>query len=263
MNKFISLDNLNCFYKKLNVDSLSNKVDKEEGKQLSEENFTAVHKTKLEGLKNFDPTSINNAISTLQEQLATLTGDNASTAIDSFNEIIAFLEGIDNSENLDAIIASIETQLSNKADKEEHMSISDILKTVYPVGSIYLSVNPVDPYTLFNFGTWEQIEDRFLLAAGSTYSAGTTGGEAKHTLTVKELPKQGGKISTHGVYSGTPIAAVSGVFSASHSCSGKYMTGTASGHDSVDTITYSNGGEGTAHNNMPPYLTVYMWKRIS
>ena len=138
MNKFISLDNLNCFYKKLNDDSLSNKVDKEEGKQLSEENFTAVHKTKLEGLKNFDPTSINNAISTLQEQLNALTGDNASTAIDSFNEIIAFLEGIDNSENLDAIIASIETQLSNKADKEEHMSISDIFKTVYPVGSIYV-----------------------------------------------------------------------------------------------------------------------------
>ena len=67
-----------------------------------------------------------------------------------------------------------------------------------------------------------------------------------------------GTISTHGVYSGTPIAAVSGVFSASHKCSGKYMNGTASGHDSIDTIVYSNGGEDAAHNNMPPYLTVYM-----
>lgn len=140
---------------------------------------------------------------------------------------------------------------------------NSMFDSIYPIGSIYISTNNVDPSQLFGVGEWERIKDRFLLAAGSTYSAGSTGGEATHTLTAKELPKQSGTISTHGVYSGTPIAAVSGVFSASHSCSGKYMNGTATGHDSVDTITYSNGGQNTAHNNMPPYLTVYIWKRIN
>ena len=57
----------------------------------------------------------------------------------------------------------------------------------YPVGSIYLSVNSTNPGTIFG-GTWEQIKDRFLLACGSTYSNGSTGGEAKHTLTTNEMP---------------------------------------------------------------------------
>lgn len=140
---------------------------------------------------------------------------------------------------------------------------NSIFDSIYPIGAIYISTNNVDPAQLFGIGEWEQIKDTFLLAAGDTYSAGSTGGEAKHKLTAKELPQLGGTISTHGVYAGTPIAAVSGVFSASHTCSGKYMSGSASGHDSIDTITYSNGGQGAAHNNMPPYITVYMWKRIS
>lgn len=53
---------------------------------------------------------------------------------------------------------------------------------MYPVGSIYLSVNNVNPGTIFG-GTWEQIQDRFLLAAGSTYAGGATGGTASHTHT--------------------------------------------------------------------------------
>lgn len=140
---------------------------------------------------------------------------------------------------------------------------NSIFDSIYPIGSIYISTNNVNPAQLFNVGEWQQIKDRFLLAAGSTYSAGSTGGEAKHKLTAKELPQMGGTISTHGVYAGTPIAAVSGVFSASHKCTGKYMSGSASGHDSIDTIVYSNGGEDVAHNNMPPYLAVYVWKRIN
>lgn len=165
---------------------------------------------------------------------------------------------------MDQKIISVENlkYFNELIQQQIHVIVNDYFNSIYPIGAIYISANNVDPSQLFGIGEWEQIKDTFLLAAGDTYTAGSTGGEAKHTLTAKELPKQGGTISTHGVYSGTPIAAVSGVFSASHSCSGKYMNGTASGHDSVDTITYSNGGQNAAHNNMPPYLTVYMWKRI-
>lgn len=75
------------------------------------------------------------------------------------------------------------------------LNIKDIINIVYPVGSIYMSVNDTDPSLLFH-GTWERIKDRFLLAAGDAYAAGSTGGSQPH-------------------------------------------------------------------NNMPPYLTVYMWKRIA
>lgn len=55
----------------------------------------------------------------------------------------------------------------------------------YPVGSIYMSVNSASPATLFG-GTWERIQDAFLLAAGTNHAAGTTGGEETHKLTAAE-----------------------------------------------------------------------------
>jgi hypothetical protein len=94
--------------------ALGNKVDKVSGKQLSTEDFTTALKTKLEGLNAFDPSEINSAINGLQSQLNTLVNGNASSAIESFNEIIAFLNGITDTESLDGIIASIEQQLTLK-----------------------------------------------------------------------------------------------------------------------------------------------------
>ena len=66
-------------------------------------------------------------------------------------------------------------------------SIQNLNNKIYPVGSIYISVNSTSPASLFG-GTWEQLKDRFLLSAGNTYTAGSTGGEANHTLTVDEMP---------------------------------------------------------------------------
>lgn len=62
-----------------------------------------------------------------------------------------------------------------------------MLDNVWPVGSIYMSVNSTDPGTLFG-GTWQRLKDRFLLGAGDTYMAGSQGGEASHTLTENEMP---------------------------------------------------------------------------
>ena len=58
----------------------------------------------------------------------------------------------------------------------------------YPVGSIYMSANATNPGTLFG-GTWSQIQGRFLLAADGSHAAGSTGGEATHTLTQAEMPQ--------------------------------------------------------------------------
>ena len=97
---------------------LNNKVDKVTGKQLSTEDFTTALKSKLESLSNYDDTQIENAVSSLQTQLNTLVGGNASNAIESFNEIIAFLDGIADSEDLNSIIASIEQQIATKANAD-------------------------------------------------------------------------------------------------------------------------------------------------
>ena len=117
---------------------------------------------------------------------------------------------------------------------------------IYPVGAIYISTVSTSPASLFR-GTWEQIKDRFLLAAGDTYTAGNTGGEAAHTLTSSEMPWHSHQIGYREVYA---------------------LTGEGDGALAYDSSakTYNRNtsyvGSGTAHNNMPPYLVVYVWKRI-
>ena len=86
--------------------------------------------------------------------------------------------------------------------------IPDIWKTIYPVGAIYMSTVSTSPATLFGGGTWVQIKDRFLLSAGDTYTAGSTGGAAtksytpagtvgSHTLTVNEIPSHAHGLNSH------------------------------------------------------------------
>lgn len=95
---------------------IEGKVDKVIGKQLSSEDFTSALKEKLEGLSNYDDTEIENAISELLTQFNVLLSNNVTTAIESFNEIISFLDGIKDSDNLSGIIASIEGQITSKQD---------------------------------------------------------------------------------------------------------------------------------------------------
>lgn len=99
------------------ISSWNNKVDKVDGKQLSTEDFTTLLKQKLDGLSNYDDTEIQEAVSKLRTDLDTLVSGDTTTAIKTFNEVIAFLDGIEDSESLDAIIASIEQQIAGKMDK--------------------------------------------------------------------------------------------------------------------------------------------------
>lgn len=153
------------------------------------------------------------------------------------------------------------------SDRIDSLTVpSQLIDIVYPVGAIYISTVNTSPKTLFNVGEWQQIKDRFLLAAGDTYAAGSTGGEAKHKLTYAELPSTSGDIVMHGATTGTQVAGVGGCFTPAVKVNNRYLGRqdlTNSGADSIYKIRYSNGGNDEAHNNMPPYLTVYMWKRIS
>jgi hypothetical protein len=140
-----------------------------------------------------------------------------------------------------------------------------ILDLIYPIGSIYISVNATNPSTLFG-GTWEAIsQGRCLMGAGEvqnnndnwcgitrqgdwTAYAGNMGGEVTHTLTINEMPTH--NHGTSGYFGGDgqehPLSWLS------------TTSGNAIGYNYMN-----NNGGGQAHNNMPPYLVVYMWKRVS
>ena len=128
-----------------------------------------------------------------------------------------------------------------------------ILDNVYPVGSIYMNVNSTNPGTLFG-GTWEQIQGKFLLGMSSSYPAGSQGGEATHTLTVSEMPNHK-HVAFYGI-----TGAVDDYLGGS---TNDYGLRTASSGSGSSTYETASSGGGTAHNNMPPYLSVYIWKRTA
>lgn len=112
--------------------------------------------------------------------------------------------------------------------------VSDLLNRVYPVGSIYMSVVNVSPASFLG-GTWQAIEQgRMLMAAGSSWQAGTTGGAAYHALTVQEMPAHDHSATetaagghTHGASTGSAGAhAHSG---STNNAGNHYHTGTTSG----------------------------------
>ena len=135
-----------------------------------------------------------------------------------------------------------------------------LFDTVYPVGAIYMSASSTSPASLFG-GTWEQIQDRFLLAAGSSYTAGAIGGEAVHTLTVDEMPQHGHPVAISSqYYNVNPIFWDSSKGSTDNNAWG-FGYGTKTDEGTYVTAAYTGGG--AAHNNMPPYLVVYVWKRTA
>ena len=133
---------------------------------------------------------------------------------------------------------------------------------LYPVGSIYMSTTNTSPASMFG-GTWEQIKDKFLLSAGDTYSAGISGGNAIHSHT---LDNGYAKI----VY-GWASGGKNNFLACSHKNIGSNIPYkiTTSNDTSYVEVTYNYnwatelGGNSDNSSNMPPYLAVYCWKRIS
>lgn len=127
-----------------------------------------------------------------------------------------------------------------------------ILDNVYPVGSIYMSVNSTNPKNLFG-GTWEQIQGKFLFGMNSSYPAGSTGGEITHKLTSAEMP-------THAHYMASGNGGGDGTWTPD---AGLYLVNSVTDDKTTwwAQIGMNNAGGSEAHNNMPPYLSVYIWKR--
>lgn len=163
------------------------------------------------------------------------------TAINDTSVIATYLHSLRGSNATTTATATTSSNgLMSAADKRK-------LDDLYSIGTIYISTKKDSPASFLG-GTWEAVgAGRVLVGAGNGYTAGSTGGEATHTLTTEEMPAHSHDLGTLGVdWSGT---------NSIYNLSIESKTGRG-------WETSSNGG-GKPHNNMPPYLVVYMWERTA
>lgn len=145
------------------------------------------------------------------------------------------------------------------ADLKNALGISNgaTVLDMYPVGSIYQTTSSTfNPQTAWG-GTWERIKDRFLLAAGTVYAGGSTGGEATHKLTTQEMPSHAHTMYVNNDGSSSSWSPASGTYLVKPDCV------TTSTKNYGGALAQNGAGLGQAHNNMPPYLAVYIWRRTA
>ena len=145
------------------------------------------------------------------------------------------------------------------SDKLDGKTLAQVMLSIYPVGAIFTSSNSTNPSTLFG-GTWEAYgAGRVLVgkaSSGTFATAGATGGSETHTLTVAQMPSH---THTQDPHSHTIPSAESGADFATTRPGGYGNTLTTSS----TTATNQNTGGGEAHNNLQPYIVVYMWRRTA
>ena len=117
----------------------------------------------------------------------------------------------------------------------------------YPVNSIFIMYSHDSPASLFG-GTWTRIENRFLWGCDANGVIGDTGGEYSHTLTIDEMP-----VHSHPYVNGA-------IYSQS---AGGWNAPTWGPETNTSYIRTGDAGGGAAHNNLPPYIHVSIWRRTA
>ena len=188
----------------------------------------------------------------------TKTGNEINEEIDNLN--VKCITSKNNKFSLDSDGNLTVNSITTNSSTDSNFDNNKIRDFIYPIGSIYMSVNNVNPTTLFG-GTWVQMKDKFLLGAGDTYENGNIGGEATHTLTYDEMPQHNHGVALCG---GSSVSASNTAIN-NHAkilgadASSPWLTNYM--QDERDII--GKAGNSIAHNNMPPYLVVNMWKRTA
>ena len=156
-------------------------------------------------------------------------------------------------------MANIEKQENLQKEVENNkQQIDAIVDKIYPVGSIYMSMNAISPSSFFG-GTWVKIEGCFLLGSSSSYSLGATGGEATHVLTTNEMPSH----SHTATFYNDDFSNGGDSQSSDKKKQSPGLTYDVGWKNGAWQYSSNATGGGAAHNNMPPYLVVNIWKRTA
>lgn len=199
-----------------------------------------------------------------QINITDIASNSAATA-NSVNtrigKIVTLLNG-----NIDA--ANVKAASLTKA-----LMAADVYGAIYPIGSVYINAQDgTNPATLFGFGTWEAFgAGRVPVGLDATQTefdtVAETGGEKTHTLTTAELAAHSHGVNdpghNHSFTRDPVVTSASGNSRAYLGGSGQQFAWSALGINGSGTgISIQNNGSGAAHNNLQPYVTVYMWKRV-
>jgi hypothetical protein len=179
------------------------------------------------------------------------------------------------------VIDTLQTQTNERLNAPSIRAVRDGLadkwQDIYPIGSIYMSVNDTNPSLVFG-GTWQQIKDRFLLASGDTYNNGQTGGSTNitptgtvnnHTLTLKETPvhKHSTQMRVESQNLVVGSGSQSGVPYDFYIKDGNNYTATGDAYNNSAEVAigepHNHGLTMNQHTNMPPYLAVNVWVRTA
>ena len=174
------------------------------------------------------------------------------------------------------------------AQHDNYVTKQELIDLIYPINSIYISLSEVSPAVLFG-GEWEQIKDKFLLSAGDTYIAGNTGGAASlasdppntdvsgsTAITAAQMPRHThvGLFWNYADNAAYNISLNTGKYAYKLTWTGQGNTTTAGAGANDRGFVVGQTGNGAGHTHtlsahthtvaiMPPYLTVYMWKRTA
>jgi hypothetical protein len=162
------------------------------------------------------------------------------------------IDSLNSTSKTDALSADAGRRLNEKIDKG--INKEQLLDMVYPIGSLYMSMNETNPSELFG-GSWERIKDRFIYANGDTTTSGTLGGSTTHN---------------HGLGAGFAALNVGGGGIQYYEKEvGAWGTNAAinlaTSYQSYQTKSWGVGLGGSTDNAniMPPYITAYVWKRTA
>jgi hypothetical protein len=161
--------------------------------------------------------------------------------------------------NFNTVTTSRVNEICAGAGSNANGLVAMLVNLLMPVGfTIISNSSTFNPNTAYPGTTWVRVKDTFILAAGDTYAGGTSGGEATHTLSVNEMPSHShaGNSSSNHTWGSTWGTAGNTTVNFGVSTSPNVKAYDAG----IFNSNYSVGG-GQAHNNMPPYVTRYVWER--
>lgn len=221
---------------------------------------TVITQTSVTASKNASLTYINNTNKKIRITLTYVSGSFIINGSDSLTTAYDRTYILNPNQSIN-LISQSSSQLNYTVGTQSNI-ISSIIDVAYPVGSIYISSSTIHPSIVFG-GVWEHFaEDKFLLSAGSTYANGSTGGSATVTLTSAQsgVPAHSHKYQDYN----TTYTLKTTNRKPGTSTAVAYGTSLTAGGGATERTSSNNtaANASQAHENMPPYLAVYMWERV-